>query len=41
MLRTMNRLREATAKKSETLQFLYGILTEEQHRLLEEWEASQ
>ena len=41
MIRTMNRLREATAKKSETLQFIYGILTEEQHRLLEEWEASQ
>lgn len=41
MIRTMNRLREATAKQSATLQFLYGILTEEQYRLLEEWEESQ
>jgi hypothetical protein len=41
MIRTMNRLREAVDKYSEKMIFIYGILTDEQHRLLDEWEESQ
>jgi hypothetical protein len=41
MMNTLHRLRQAVDKKSDTLKFLYGILTEEQFRLLKEWEESE